>query len=217
MAEQVSWSWDISDKHFGPRYSATISTTWTFLPLRPKKEEREFPSRRHGSRARLWRCSRPPPARSSIWVPRVVSSATTPTLFKCDAMQLFRRPSPPSRPSPRRTRTCPPTFGFTHYQQPHTVSKHATLWIQDLLLALQRITREIDDPPIRGVKGTTGTQASLLELRDGDHDNVKVGDRRVCQLIGRFLITSCACTQPTPQLVATHSSAACANSWVDSL
>jgi adenylosuccinate lyase len=56
--------------------------------------------------------------------------------------------------------------------------------MQDLLLDLDRITHEIDNLPMRGVKGTTGTQASFLELFDGDHDKVKALDRRVCQLMG---------------------------------
>jgi len=79
-----------------------------------------------------------------------------------------------------------PTLGFTHYQpaQLTTVGKRATLWMQDLLLDLERITREIDDLPMRGVKGTTGTQASFLELFDGDHEKVKVLNKRVCELMG---------------------------------
>ena len=59
-----------------------------------------------------------------------------------------------------------PTLGFTHYQpaQLTTVGKRCTLWMQDLVLDLQKIDREIEDLPMRGVKGTTGTQASFLEL-----------------------------------------------------
>uniref|UniRef100_A0A7S2EK02 Adenylosuccinate lyase n=1 Tax=Trieres chinensis TaxID=1514140 RepID=A0A7S2EK02_TRICV len=79
-----------------------------------------------------------------------------------------------------------PTLGFTHYQpaQLTTVGKRATLWMQDLLLDLDRVSREIDELPMRGVKGTTGTQASFLELFDGDHDKVKALNRRVCDLMG---------------------------------
>jgi adenylosuccinate lyase len=79
-----------------------------------------------------------------------------------------------------------PTLGFTHYQpaQLTTVGKRATLWMQDLLMDLERITHEIDTLPMRGVKGTTGTQASFLELFNGDHDKVKALDQRVCHLMG---------------------------------
>lgn len=79
-----------------------------------------------------------------------------------------------------------PTLGFTHYQpaQLTTVGKRSTLWMQDLLLDLERVTHEIDTLPMRGVKGTTGTQASFLELFDGDHDKVKVLNKRVCELMG---------------------------------
>ena len=79
-----------------------------------------------------------------------------------------------------------PTLGFTHYQpaQLTTVGKRATLWMQDLLLDLERVNREIENLPMRGVKGTTGTQASFLELFDGDHEKVKALNKRVCELMG---------------------------------
>jgi adenylosuccinate lyase len=79
-----------------------------------------------------------------------------------------------------------PTLGFTHYQpaQLTTVGKRATLWMQDLLIDLERISYEIEHLPMRGVKGTTGTQASFLELFDGDHDKVKALNLRVCELMG---------------------------------
>ncbi|KAL7566174.1 hypothetical protein ACA910_011249 [Epithemia clementina (nom. ined.)] len=79
-----------------------------------------------------------------------------------------------------------PTLGFTHYQpaQLTTVGKRSTLWMQDLLLDLERVDKEIEDLPMRGVKGTTGTQASFLELFDGDHEKVKTLDKRVCELMG---------------------------------
>lgn len=78
------------------------------------------------------------------------------------------------------------TLGFTHYQpaQLTTVGKRATLWMQDLAFDLQRISEEIDRLPMRGVKGTTGTQATFLELFNGDHDKVKALDQRVCTLMG---------------------------------
>lgn len=79
-----------------------------------------------------------------------------------------------------------PTLGFTHYQpaQLTTVGKRCTLWMQDLMLDLYKIDRELEDLPMRGVKGTTGTQASFLELFDGDHSKVKALNRRVCELMG---------------------------------
>lgn len=78
-----------------------------------------------------------------------------------------------------------PTLGFTHYQpaQLTTVGKRATLWLQDLVLDLDRVEREIENLPMRGVKGTTGTQASFLELFDGDHEKVKMLNKRVCELM----------------------------------
>jgi len=79
-----------------------------------------------------------------------------------------------------------PTLGFTHYQpaQLTTVGKRATLWMQDLLIDLERVQYEIDNLPMRGVKGTTGTQASFLELFNGDHEKVKTLNKRVCELMG---------------------------------
>ena len=79
-----------------------------------------------------------------------------------------------------------PTLGFTHYQpaQLTTVGKRCTLWMQDLLLDLDKLDSEINNLPFRGVKGTTGTQASFLELFDGDHEKVKALDIRVTELMG---------------------------------
>ena len=77
-----------------------------------------------------------------------------------------------------------PTLGFTHMQpaQLTTVGKRATLWIQDLLWDLRNLSRARDDLGFRGVKGTTGTQASFLQLFDGDHDKVEALDERVTEL-----------------------------------
>lgn len=77
-------------------------------------------------------------------------------------------------------------LGYTHFQvaQPTTVGKRATLWIQDLLLDLDEVRRVIEWLPCRGVKGTTGTQATFLSLFDGDHEKVKKLDRMVCESIG---------------------------------
>ena len=79
-----------------------------------------------------------------------------------------------------------PTLGFTHYQpaQLTTVGKRVCLWLQELLWDLRNISRARNDIGFRGVKGTTGTQASFLALFDGDHEKVKELDRRVTELCG---------------------------------
>ena len=75
-----------------------------------------------------------------------------------------------------------PTLGFTHYQpaQLTTVGKRCTLWMQDFSMDYEEIDRLIRDLPMRGVKGTTGTEATFLELFDGDHDKVKKLNQMVC-------------------------------------
>lgn len=79
-----------------------------------------------------------------------------------------------------------PTLGFTHFQpaQPTTVGKRASLWIQDLLLDLEDLDHVIRTTPVRGVKGTTGTQASFLELFEGDGGKVEALERRFCEKVG---------------------------------
>ena len=79
-----------------------------------------------------------------------------------------------------------PTLGSTHLQpaQPTTVGKRATLWMQDLVIDLGEIDYRIDELPCRGVKGTTGTQASFLTLFEGDHEKVRRLDQYVAQAIG---------------------------------
>jgi adenylosuccinate lyase len=79
-----------------------------------------------------------------------------------------------------------PTLGSTHLQpaQPTTVGKRATLWMQDLVLDLTDVDHRIATLPCRGVKGTTGTQASFLEIFDGDHAKVRELDARVTAKIG---------------------------------
>ena len=79
-----------------------------------------------------------------------------------------------------------PTLGFTHYQpaQLTTVGKRCTLWMQDLLMDYERVARELETLPLRGVKGTTGTQATFLELFDSDHGKVKELERRVYEKMG---------------------------------
>jgi len=78
-----------------------------------------------------------------------------------------------------------PALGYTHLQpaQPTTVGKRATLWMQDLVLDLADLGYRIDNLPCRGVKGTTGTQASFLAIFDGDHEKVRELDRRVAAKI----------------------------------
>lgn len=78
------------------------------------------------------------------------------------------------------------TLGFTHMQpaQLTTVGKRACLWISDLLADLVKIQRARDDLRFRGVKGTTGTQASFLTVFEGDHQKVKELDRLVTLMAG---------------------------------
>jgi adenylosuccinate lyase len=79
-----------------------------------------------------------------------------------------------------------PTLGFTHFQpaQLTTVGKRASLWLQDLLSDLAEIEYRISTLKPRGAKGTTGTQASFLELFDGDTDKVKRLDKLVAEKMG---------------------------------
>ncbi|MBQ9608082.1 MAG: adenylosuccinate lyase [Lachnospiraceae bacterium] len=79
-----------------------------------------------------------------------------------------------------------PTLAFTHFQpaQPTTVGKRATLWIQELLLDLSDIEYMISQQKLLGSKGTTGTQASFLELFDGDHETVKKIDGKIAEKMG---------------------------------
>jgi len=78
------------------------------------------------------------------------------------------------------------TLGFTHFQpaQLVTVGKRATLWLQDLLLDLEELTFVIGSLKLLGCKGTTGTQASFLNLFHGDHDKVIRLDRMIAEKMG---------------------------------
>lgn len=79
-----------------------------------------------------------------------------------------------------------PTLGFTHFQpaQLVTVGKRATLWMQDLLIDLEDLDFLIDSMKLLGSKGTTGTQASFLNLFDGDHDKVKKLEKLFAEKMG---------------------------------
>lgn len=79
-----------------------------------------------------------------------------------------------------------PTLGFTHFQpaQPVTVGKRATLWLQDLVLDLEEVEHAISCLKLLGCKGTTGTQASFLELFHGDHDKCVELDKKICNKMG---------------------------------
>ena len=78
------------------------------------------------------------------------------------------------------------TLGFTHFQpaQLTTVGKRTTLWMHELYLDFEQLEFAIETLKMRGVKGTTGTQASYLKLFDGDHEKVKCLDEKVAQKMG---------------------------------
>lgn len=87
-----------------------------------------------------------------------------------------------------------PILGFTHLQpaQLTTVGKRASLWISDLLMDERALSRVKEDLRFRGVKGTTGTQASFMQLFKGDNEKVRALDKRVAELAGfnkRYLVT----------------------------
>lgn len=79
-----------------------------------------------------------------------------------------------------------PTLAFTHFQpaQPTTVGKRATLWLMDLKLDLDDLDYLIGSMRLLGSKGTTGTQASFLELFDGDHEKCRRVDQRIAEKMG---------------------------------
>jgi adenylosuccinate lyase len=79
-----------------------------------------------------------------------------------------------------------PTLAFTHFQpaQPTTVGKRATLWLQELLMDLEDVEYQLSKAKLLGSKGTTGTQASFLELFDGDHEKCKMLDHKIAEKMG---------------------------------
>lgn len=79
-----------------------------------------------------------------------------------------------------------PTLAFTHFQpaQPTTVGKRATLWLQELLMDLEDVEYQLSKAKLLGSKGTTGTQASFLELFEGDHEKCKALDKKIAQKMG---------------------------------
>lgn len=79
-----------------------------------------------------------------------------------------------------------PTLGYTHFQpaQLTTVGKRATLWLMDLVMDYEDLEVLLSQFKMRGVKGTTGTQASFLNLFDGNHDKVVKLDKMVAKKMG---------------------------------
>lgn len=79
-----------------------------------------------------------------------------------------------------------PTLAFTHFQpaQPTTVGKRATLWLQELCLDLEDLDHVLGSMKLLGSKGTTGTQASFLELFEGDHEKCRRADQMIAEKMG---------------------------------
>ncbi len=79
-----------------------------------------------------------------------------------------------------------PCLAYTHFQpaQLTTVGKRATLWLQDIALDIEAVSHLLDTWRLRGCKGTTGTQASFLELFDGDHAKVRRLEQRIAEHLG---------------------------------
>ncbi len=79
-----------------------------------------------------------------------------------------------------------PTLAFTHFQpaQPTTVGKRASLWLQDLMMDLEDVDFALSRAKLLGCKGTTGTQASFMELFEGDHEKCKELDRKIAAKMG---------------------------------
>jgi adenylosuccinate lyase len=79
-----------------------------------------------------------------------------------------------------------PTLAFTHFQpaQPTTVGKRASLWLEDLMMDLEDVDHQLSKAKLLGCKGTTGTQASFMELFNGDHEKCKELDKKIAAKMG---------------------------------
>lgn len=79
-----------------------------------------------------------------------------------------------------------PCLGFTHYQpaQPTTVGKRASLWLQEIWMDYGMLTHQLENMRLLGSKGTTGTQASFMDLFNGDDGKVKELDRKIAEKMG---------------------------------
>ena len=79
-----------------------------------------------------------------------------------------------------------PTLGYTHFQaaQPTTVGKRATLWLHDLVMDLEDLEYILGSLKLLGSKGTTGTQASFLELFEGNHEKCRLLDKKIAEKMG---------------------------------
>ena len=79
-----------------------------------------------------------------------------------------------------------PCLAFTHFQpaQPTTVGKRASLWIEELVMDLEDVDHQLSKSKLLGCKGTTGTQASFMELFDGDHKKCKELDKKIAEKMG---------------------------------
>ncbi|HPZ00496.1 MAG TPA: adenylosuccinate lyase [Clostridiales bacterium] len=79
-----------------------------------------------------------------------------------------------------------PCLGFTHYQpaQPTTVGKRASLWLQDVLMDYEQLEYQLSRMKLLGSKGTTGTQASFMELFDGDEEKIRQLDKKIAEKMG---------------------------------
>ena len=149
-----------------------------------------LPPRRDGAHPRLRRpgagapgriCTSAPPARSSPTTP-ISSSCGTACAF-CSAALIAVLGCAGAFATRNAGLPC---LAYTHFQpaQLTTVGKRATLWMQDFALDVEEICRRIETLRFRGCKGTTGTQASFLELFKGDDAKVRELDRRVTAKMG---------------------------------